>query len=79
MGRLQPCDTPAFLVNEHRRIGASDALTQVGDEPSDLRRALAVPLEKNEAEGVGVAEEVALGGRERGAGAAEDDSGGVTA
>ncbi len=73
MGRLQPRDAPAFLIDEHRRIGAADGRPEVGDKLSHLLGAFAIALKQDEAQGIAVAEEVAFCGCERGAAATEDD------
>ena len=59
--------------------GRSTACRRLGDERLDLRRRPAVALKENEPERRCGAEELALGGAQFGAGAAEDDGGRLTA
>jgi hypothetical protein len=70
--RLQPGDTAALLVDQHRRVGAADSVAQIVDQGPDLIRCLAVALEQDEAERVGFAEEHPLRVAQRRPGAAEN-------
>ncbi len=79
MRRLEACDAAAFLVDQHRRIRPPDRVAQGDDEAAQLVRIVAIALKQDEAEWIGVTEEVALDLRERRAGAAEDDGARLTA
>ena len=76
MRRPQPRDPAAFLVDQHRRLGARHRGAQVLDQPARALGRVDVAGEQDEAQRIGVAEERTLVGREVGAGAAEDDGSG---
>ena len=59
MRRLQPRDPAAFLIDQHRRVGAADAVAQLRDQRAHLIGRLAIAREQDEAERIGVAEEAA--------------------
>ena len=55
--RLEALHAPPFLVDEHRSIGAADAIAEVADQGFDLVGRPAVTLKKNESPGFGRPEE----------------------
>ena len=60
MRRLEPLHPAAFLVDQHRRIGAADDGAQALDQGADLRRLGTVAGEQDEAERIGLGEEPAF-------------------
>ncbi len=72
MGLFQPGNAPALQIDQDRRVGAAQAVTQIRNQGAGLRRVLAIALEQDEAEGLRFGEETPLGVRQTGAGAAED-------
>ena len=73
MRRAQARDAPAFLVDQHRRVGARHRRAQILDQPARALGRVDVAREQDEAQRIGVTKERALVGAEIGAGAAEDD------
>ena len=74
--RTHPRDAAAFLIDQDRSIRPPDRVPQVGDECPDLIGRLAVAAEQDEAEGIGLPEELAFFRGKGGTGAAVDDRGG---
>ena len=74
--RTHPGDPAAFLVDQDGSVRTPDRGPQVGDERPDLIGRLAVAAEQDEAEGIGLPEELAFFRGEGGTGAAVDDRGG---
>ena len=74
--RPQPRHPAAFLVDQHRRLGARHRGAQLLDQPVGALGRVDVAGKQDEAQRIGVAEEGALVGREVGACAAEDDGSG---
>ena len=64
---------PAFLVDEHRRVGAADNGAEVVGERAQLRPVDHVALEEDQSPRLRVAEERAFFGAEARPGAAEDN------
>ena len=73
--RLQAGDATSLLVDQDRRVVTADRGAQGGGQRPHLLRVGDVALEKDEAPGLHVPEEIRLFTRERGPGAAEDGGG----
>ena len=73
MGRFQPLDPAAFLVDQHRGIRASARGLEIGHQPGDLIGVDAIALEQDKAGRIGRAEAIALGLAQPRTRAAEDD------
>lgn len=57
MGRAQPRDPSAFLINQDRRILSSDGSAKLAAKASHLGRFDAIACEQDEAERIGVDQE----------------------
>ena len=64
---------PAFLIDEHRRVGAADDLAKRGSEGLHLRDVLDVALEEDQTPGLALANEGAFLGAKSSPGAAADE------
>jgi hypothetical protein len=73
MGRPQALDPAAFLVDQHRRIGAADRSAKLGDQRTQLIRRIHIAGKQDEAERVEAGKEPALLGRKARACTTQDD------
>src|SRR5438093_13072548 len=72
MWRPKTCNATAFLVDQHRRLGARYGGAQLLDQPARALGRIDIAREQDEAQRIGIAEEGTLVCRKVGAGAAED-------
>ncbi len=71
--RLQPGDTPALLIDQHRRVGPRDGGAHLVDQGAQLVGVPAIAPEQHEAERIGRGEQPALLGAQPFAGAPQND------
>ena len=73
MGRPQSRHPAAFLIDQHRRIGASDAVAQCVNQPAHLVGRAAIAAKQDEPRRIGRGEKAPLVGAQLFAGATEND------
>jgi hypothetical protein len=72
VGRAEPGDAAALLIDQDGRLGPADAVAQLVGQPADLIRRSAVAGEQDEPGGFGLGEEFPFFIAEFGPGATED-------
>ncbi len=60
MGGAHSLDTPTFLINQDRRVGASDALAKRADQFAQLVAIIDIALKEDQTPRIALAEEFAL-------------------
>ena len=73
MGRPEARNRPALLVDQDRRVSASDRIAQRQNQVPNLVRGAAIAPEKNETDRIGIAEKTLFFRAHRFAGATQDD------